>query len=65
MLRETQHSTKGKRTIDAIIEEYISKQNLFNPDKSSPNRFIHKLEHRLKIYYNDIISNKSEILHKK
>ena len=55
----------GKTNLPKYIEEYISKQNLFNPDKSSPNRFIHKLEHRLKIYYNDMISNKSEILHKK
>ena len=55
----------GKTNLPKYIEEYISKRNLFDPDKPSPNKFIYKLEHRLKIYYNDIISNKSQILHKK
>ena len=63
MVHETQHSTKGKRTMNAIIEEYISKQNLFDPHKPSPNKFITKLEYRMKSYYNDIYN--TLILNKK
>jgi len=63
MLRETQHPTKGKRKMNSIIEEYISKQNLFNPHKPSPNKFINKLEYRMKSYYNDMYN--TLILNKK
>ena len=49
MVHETQHSTKGKRTINAIIEEYISKQNLFDPHKPSPNKFITKFIYKTNI----------------
>ena len=41
-------------TIDNIINEYSLKRNNFNPDGNSPNKFILKLEHRMKIYYNDL-----------
>jgi len=63
MVHETQYSTKGKRKLDTIIEEYISKHNLFDPRKPSPNKFITKLEYRMKSYYNDIY--KTLILNKK
>ena len=59
---ETQQFEK-KKDIQTIIEEYISKQNLFDPHKPSPNKFLEKLEHRMKVYYNDMY--KSLILHKK
>ena len=41
-------------TVDNIINEYSLKRNNFNPDGNSPNKFILKLEHRMKIYYNDL-----------
>ena len=44
-----------------IIEEYTLKRNIFNPNNgNSPNRFIHKLELRYKMYYNTL--NNSEKL---
>ena len=36
---------------DKIIEFY-QKENIFNPNKGSPNKFINKLEYRMKQYYN-------------
>ena len=50
------HETKEieKKQFGKFIEEYISKQNLFNPHKPSPNKFIKKLEYRMKSYYNDM-----------
>ena len=41
-------------TINNIINEYSLKRNNFNPNRNSPNKFIVKLEHRMKIYYNDL-----------
>ncbi|OUU26057.1 MAG: hypothetical protein CBB97_08820 [Candidatus Endolissoclinum sp. TMED37] len=41
-------------TVDNIINEYSLKRNNFNPDGNSPNKFILKLEYRMKIYYNDL-----------
>ena len=54
MYRATKRTQKQTKNIEAIIEEYISKQNLFNPHKPSPNKFLHKLEYRMKSYYNDM-----------
>ena len=36
---------------DKIIEFY-QKENIFNQNKGSPNKFINKLEYRMKQYYN-------------
>ena len=63
MERGTTHSKKGKTKIELIIKEYISKQNLFDPHKNSPNKFLDKLEYRMKSYYNDMY--KTFIRHKK
>lgn len=41
-------------TINNIIKEYSLKRNNFNPNGSSPNKFLVKLEQRMKIYYNDL-----------
>ena len=57
------HSNKGKSFFNEIIEEYISKQNLFDPAKPSPNKFLNKLEYRMQRYYKDLYNNLS--LHKK
>jgi len=37
-----------------IIEEYSLKQNLFDPTKGSPNKFMSKLEYRMDTYYKDL-----------
>ena len=34
------------------IEEYYQKENIFDPTKNSPNRFMKKLEYRMLRYYN-------------
>ena len=37
-----------------IINEYSLKRNNFNPNWNSPNKFIEKLEYRMKKYYDDL-----------
>ena len=37
-----------------IINEYSLKRNNFNPNGNSPNKFIKKLEYRMKKYYDDL-----------
>ena len=37
-----------------IINEYSLKRNNFNPNGNSPNKFIEKLEYRMKKYYDDL-----------
>ncbi len=37
--------------LESIFEEYALKKNKFNPDKTSPNQFLNKLELRMKQYY--------------
>ena len=46
VIKKNQHSK--------IIEEYSLKQNLFDPTKGSPNRFMSKLEYRMDTYYKDL-----------
>ena len=41
-----------KVSFKSIVDEYCSKRGSFNPNKSSPNIFMNKLELRLKQYYN-------------
>ena len=45
-----------RQNFDKIIEFY-QKENIFNPNKGSPNRFINKLEYRMKQYYNVLYSS--------
>ena len=40
-----------QQNFDKIIEFY-QKESFFNPNKGSPNKFINKLEYRMKQYYN-------------
>lgn len=40
--------------INNIIKEYSLKRNNFNPNGNSPNKFLIKLEQRMRIYYNDL-----------
>ena len=44
-----------EQNLNKIISEYRLTQNNFNPDKRSPpNRFMNKLEIRMKYYYSNI-----------
>ena len=49
---ETLSSKEAKHGVKTIINEYCLKKGSFNPNKSSPNIFMRKLESRLKQYYN-------------
>lgn len=42
-----------KSLISKILDEYDLKQNNFNPNKPSPNRFMNKLKMRMKMYYKE------------
>lgn len=44
---------KEKTLIGQILDEYELKQNNFNPNKPSPNRFMNKLKIRMKLYYKE------------
>ncbi len=46
-------SKKDKTLISRILDEYELKQNNFNPNKPSPNRFMNKLKIRMKLYYRE------------
>lgn len=46
-----------KSKLQEIIGEYSLKKNLMNPNKPSPNKFLKKLEYRMKYYYNDMYNS--------
>tara|TARA_B100000424_G_C22598634_1_gene334696 strand:- start:43 stop:282 length:240 start_codon:yes stop_codon:yes gene_type:complete len=48
---KTSGSEDRMQMIESIFEEYSLKKNKFNPDKTSPNQFLNKLELRMKQYY--------------
>ena len=54
------HKRKTKKTntkddnLGNIIKEYCLKRNQFNPQKSSPDMFNKKLQHRMQLYYNTL-----------
>ena len=49
---------KYQKTIkNEIYQEYNLTQNIFNPNKSSPNLFVNNLEHRMLKYYNKFSSS--------
>ena len=43
-----------KNALNEIFIEYSLKRNNFNPTSISPNKFVDKLQLRMKLYYNDI-----------
>jgi hypothetical protein len=49
------NNKKKNNNLKEILNEYSLKRNNFNPSRSSPNKFVNKLELRMKLYYNDII----------
>ena len=46
-----QCSPKNKKNAEQIFEEYSLKKGKFDPNSTSPNEFIKKLELRMKNYY--------------
>ena len=56
--RKTERNNlKNNEILENIFDEYSLKRNRFNPNKSSPNMFNKKLEHRMKVYYNSLYTN--------
>ena len=47
-------SSSNTRVLDDIMQEYCLKRNQFDPKKPSPNRFVNKLELRMKVYYRNL-----------
>lgn len=43
-----------KKNIDNIYQEYSLKRNNFNPTDKSPNKFVKKLQIRMKMYYEEL-----------
>lgn len=48
---------KSSKHLLAIMNEYSLKQHQFNPNKPSPNKFLSKLELRMKRYYTDMYNS--------
>lgn len=42
-----------KNLLEEIFNEYSLKRNNFNPSSTSPNKFVTKLQLRMKLYYNN------------
>ncbi len=56
--RKTERNNlKNNEILENIFDEYSLKRNRFNPNKSSPNMFNKKLQHRMKVYYNSLYTN--------
>ncbi len=47
----------NKQPARLISQEYNLTQSIFNPNKSSPNFFVNKLEIRMQRYYNNFSSS--------
>ena len=44
----------NQKNIDKIYQEYSLKRNNFNPTDKSPNKFVKKLQIRMKMYYEEL-----------
>jgi len=51
---KTKFNKQKKNALKEIFNEYSLKRNNFNPTASSPNKFVDKLQLRMKLYYNDM-----------
>tara|TARA_Y100001970_G_C14249301_1_gene870604 strand:- start:2050 stop:2256 length:207 start_codon:yes stop_codon:yes gene_type:complete len=56
---KTKNSTTRK-SLKNILSEYKIKMNSFHPKDDSPNKFVNKLEYRMKHYYN-LYKSKNDI----
>lgn len=59
MIVKTKNTTR-QTSLKNILCEYKIKMNSFHPKDKSPNKFVNKLEHRMKHYYN-LYKSKNEI----
>lgn len=50
-------SPSKKSVLDDIMQEYCLKRNRFDPRKPSPNKFVSKLQYRMKEYYKNLSSS--------
>ena len=53
--------SSNKKKVNKIIKEYKLKMISFNPKDRSPNKFVKKLEHRMKQYYS-LYKSRNEII---
>ena len=53
--KSNNNNNKKNNNLKEIFNEYSLKRNNFNPSSGSPNKFVNKLELRMKLYYNDIM----------
>ena len=44
----------NQKNIEKIYQEYSLKRNNFNPTDKSPNKFVKKLQIRMKMYYEEL-----------
>ena len=47
-------SENEQKNIDKIYQEYSLKRNNFNPKDKSPNKFVKKLQLRMRMYYDQL-----------
>jgi len=47
-------SLTKQHVLDDILQEYCLKRTQFDPKKPSPNRFVNKLQLRMKVYYKNL-----------
>ena len=51
---KTKFNKQKKNALKEIFNEYSLKRNNFNTTDHSPNKFVDKLQLRMKLYYNDM-----------
>ena len=47
-------SDNEQKNFDKIYQEYSLKRNNFNPKDKSPNKFVKKLQLRMRLYYDQL-----------
>ena len=51
---KTKTNKNDQKNIDKIYHEYSLKRNNFNPKDKSPNKFVKKLQLRMRMYYDQL-----------
>ena len=52
-ITKSKFNKQKKNIVEEIFNEYSLKRNNFNPSSTSPNKFVTKLQLRMKLYYNE------------
>jgi hypothetical protein len=52
-ITKSKFNKQKKNVMKEIFNEYSLKRNNFNPTSTSPNKFVTKLQLRMKLYYNE------------